>query len=76
MGAVGGEGCDGAETLCVVCNAGLIDGGPWDPRRIDPNRFVELGVNAGALLGVQPSYTTVRIRTPEDTAFGYFGEGN
>jgi hypothetical protein len=33
-------------------------------------------VNVGALLGADPLYTTVRMRTPEDAAFGYLGEGN
>jgi hypothetical protein len=78
-----GEGCNVDETLCAVCNSTVVDGGPWenhdtdgDPEQISANRFVEVGVNVGALLGIQPSYTTVRLRTPQDTAFGYFAEGN
>jgi hypothetical protein len=78
-----GEGCNTDETLCAVCNSTDIDGGPWanydttgDPEQISADRFVEVGINAGALLGNQPSYTTVRLRTPQDTAFGYFAEGN
>ena len=76
LSALAGEGCDGAETLCAVCNGSLIEGGPWGSQQIEPGRFWELGVNAGALLGAQPSYVTVRIRTPQDIAFGHFGEGN
>jgi hypothetical protein len=78
-----GEDCNSGGTVCVVCNGGEIDGGPWpnfdelgDPEMITTDRFVELGVNAGALLGFQPDYTSIRIRTPQDIAFGYFAEGN
>jgi hypothetical protein len=78
-----GEGCSLSESLCAVCNSTVIDGGPWanfdtegDPEQIAANRFVEVGINAGALLGSQPGYDTVRIRTPQDAAFGYFAEGN
>ena len=76
LSALAGEGCDGAETLCAVCNGSLIEGGPWGSQQIEPGRFWELGVNAGALLGAQPTYITVRIRTPQDIAFGHFGDGN
>ena len=83
IAAVGGEGCDGGELLCAVCNGVEIDGGPWpnydtagDPEAITAGHFVEVGVNAGALVGGQPDYATVRLRTPEDAAFGYFAEGN
>ncbi len=42
-----------------------------------PDPFIdELFSDAGAYLGAAPSFTTVRIRTPEDAAFGYFAEGN
>jgi len=78
-----GQGCDQGETLCAVCNATVIDGGPWvnydtdgDPEQIAADRFIEAGINVGALLGSQPSYTTVRLRTPGDAAFGYFEQGN
>jgi hypothetical protein len=81
--SVAGQGCDGEEALCAVANAALVDGGPWpnhdtggDAEQISPNRFVEIGVNVGALLGAQPEYVTVSIRTPQDIAFGYLGEGN
>lgn len=78
-----GESCNTGETLCAISNASDIDGGPWqnfdtegDPEQVSGGRFVELGANLGALLGAQPSFTTVRLRTPQDTAFGYFAEGN
>ncbi|KAB2968691.1 MAG: hypothetical protein F9K18_02420 [Thermoanaerobaculia bacterium] len=71
-----GEGCDAAELLCVVGNAGAIPGAAWGEGPIEAGRFFEVGVNVGALLGGQPGFTTVQIRTPEDLAFGYFGEGN
>jgi hypothetical protein len=78
-----GESCDLGETFCAVCNTAEVDGGPWanydtvdDPELIASNRFVEVGVNVGALLGGPADFTTVRLRTPEDAAFGYFAEGN
>jgi hypothetical protein len=72
LSSVVGEGCDIAETLCAVSNGAAITGGPWNPQQIDAGRFVEIGINVGALVGAQPRYTTVRLRTPEDAAFGYF----
>jgi hypothetical protein len=78
-----GESCNLSETFCAVCNASPVDGGPWanhdtvdDPEEIASNRFVEVGLNAGALLSGPDDFTTVRLRTPEDAAFGYFTEGN
>jgi hypothetical protein len=71
-----GEGCDVDETLCAVSNAAAIDGGPWKPGEIAPGRFVEVGVNLGALFNADPILNSVRIRTPDDIAFGYFEEGN
>ena len=81
---ISGEGCDAAELFCAICNAFEVDGGPWpnydtqgDPELISIDRFIEVGANVGALLGgSQPGFRTVRLRTPEDAAFGYFGEGN
>lgn len=78
-----GETCNPAETICADCNGLEIDGGPWtnfdsegDAEQITPGRFVELGVNVGALIGTQPTYTTVQLRTPQDIALSYFAEGN
>ena len=83
LSGISGEGCDAAEVLCAICNGSPIDGGPWanhdtsgDPEEISSGRFVEVGANLGALLGAQPSFTTVRLRTPQDAAFGYLGEEN
>jgi hypothetical protein len=83
LSALPGEGCDAAETLCAVCNGSQVAGGPWpnhdtegDPGQIAAGRFVEVGASVGALLGAQPDFTTVRFRTPQDAAFGYFGEEN
>ena len=60
----------------LASNADAIEGGAWSEQAIEAGRFVEMGVNVGALLpGTQPIFTTVRMRTPEDAAFGYFGEG-
>lgn len=76
-----GEGCDGSESFCAVLNASPVDGGPWtnfdsgpDPELISAQRFVELGINVGALLGSQPAFTTVCVRTPADIAFAYLTE--
>jgi len=78
-----GEGCDSAEMFCAVSNMSSIEGGPWvnhdtgpDAELISAHRFIEFGINVGALLGSQPSYKTVRVRTPQDAIFAYFGEGN
>lgn len=83
IGTVSGENCNAEGTLCVVGNGGDIDGGPWpnfdgegDPETVTADRFVEMGINVGALLGSQPDYTSIRVRTPQDIAFGYFAEGN
>lgn len=80
---VAGEGCDVDEYACIIANDTIIDGGPWanfdtidNPEELSAHRFAEFGVNVGALLGSQPEYATVQIRTPQDIAFGYFGEGN
>ena len=50
--------------------------GPWGSGPIARNRFGEFGVNVGVLVGAQPDYVTIQLRTPQDVAFGYFGEGN
>jgi hypothetical protein len=71
-----GQGCDADETLCAVSNAEAIDGGPWHPEEIAAGRFTEVGVALGALLGADPALTSIRVRTPDDIAFGYFAEGN
>lgn len=76
LAAVAGEGCDEAESLCALANASAIAAGPWGNQEIAPGRFAEVGVNLGALLGAEPALTSIRIRTPGDIAFGYFGEGN
>jgi len=82
LAQVAGEGCDFDELACVIANGSVIDGGPWqsfdpaaEPGEISVNRFAEFGVNLGALVGFQPAFVTVQIRTPQDIAFGYFGEG-
>jgi hypothetical protein len=81
--SVVGESCNTAGTVCVVSNGTTVDGGPWsnfdtvgDPEIISAARFVELGVNVGALLDWQPDYMSIQIRSPEDVTFGYFPEGN
>jgi hypothetical protein len=76
LAAVSGQGCDEAESLCAITNAGTIEGGPWHSGEIAPGRFVEVGVNLGALLGADPVLNSIRIRTPDDIAFEYFAEGN
>jgi hypothetical protein len=76
LAAFSGQGCDEAESLCAISNAGTVEGGPWDSGEIAPGRFVEVGVNLGALLGAEPALTSIRVRTPDDIAFGYFAEGN
>jgi len=83
LSATAGEGCDEAQDLCAVTNASAVGGGPWrnfdtggDPEQISSGRFIEIGVGVGALLGVDPAWKSLRVRTPGDIAFGYIPEGN
>jgi hypothetical protein len=83
LSATAGEGCDEAQDLCAVTNASAVGGGPWrnfdtagDPEQISSGRFIEVGVGVGALLGVDPAWRSLRVRTPGDIAFGYIPEGN
>ena len=69
--------------MAILSDYIAINGGPWtnfdtagDPEQISNNRFIEIGVDLTSLLGSPPDFSTVRMRTPEDTTFGYFGEGN
>jgi hypothetical protein len=55
---------------------------PWDdyPRDLynqpvtvsAPNGLLEFGVNVGALLGTNPDYTSIMVRTPEDVILASF----
>jgi hypothetical protein len=55
---------------------------PWDdyPRDLSnqpvtvsaPNGLLEFGVNVGALLGTNPDYTSIMVRTPEDIILASF----
>ena len=55
---------------------------PWDdyPRDLynqpvtvsAPNGLLEFGINVGALLGTNPDYTTILVRTPEDIILDSF----
>jgi hypothetical protein len=74
--SLAGEGCDEAETLCAVANAAAIAPGAWGNQEIAAGRFAEVGVNLGALFSADPVLNSIRIRTPDDIAFGYFEEGN
>jgi hypothetical protein len=74
--SIAAEGCNGDETVCTVCNEGEILGGPWSASGIPSLQFVEFGVNVDAVVGMQPAFNTIQMRTPEDIAFGYFADGN
>jgi hypothetical protein len=74
--SVSGEGCNGDETLCVVCNEGEIPGGPWSVLNVASEQFVEFGITVDDVVGQQPDFTTIQLRTAEDIAFGYFADGN
>ena len=37
-----------------------------------PNGLLEFGVNVGALLGTNPDYTSIMVRTPEDIILDSF----
>jgi hypothetical protein len=71
-----GEGCDESANLCAIANASAIESGPWGSGQLAAGRFVEIGLDLGALLGVDPALQSLRIRTPGDIAFGYIQEGN
>jgi hypothetical protein len=73
---VAGEGCNDAETLCAITNASSIAPGPWGTGVLDAGHFVEVGVDIGTLLEANPNFKSLRFRTPEDIAFGYFSGGN
>lgn len=83
VGSLSGESCNAGETICAVSNGTDVDGGPWpnfdtagDPEMISTDRFVEIGINVSALVGPQPDYVSIQVRSPEDITFGYFAEGN
>lgn len=76
-GAALGEGCNGADTICAVNNAGLIDGGPWpnfgsggaSVTQLAGNAFTEIGVDVTALIGGDPCVTTVMGKTRSSQSF-------
>ena len=81
------EGCNAGDALCAFLNQSSIAGGDWPSydatgtpvTSLGPDCFVEVGVNVGSLLAiVDPTYKykTVQLRSADDLAFGYFGEGN
>jgi hypothetical protein len=77
------QGCNAEGTACVISNATAIDGGPWqnfdnsgNAETIAKDCFVEFVINVGALVGSQPDFTSIQVRTPADIAFGHFREGN
>lgn len=76
VAALAGEGCDGAESFCLIGNASEIEAGPWTAaagtQTIPAGRFFELGVRLPGAAGA--GFVTVQLRTPQDVAFGYFGE--
>lgn len=55
---------------------------PWDdyPRDLynapvqvsEPNGLLEFGINVGALIGTNPDYTSILVRTPEDIILANF----
>jgi len=83
IGGLSGSGCNPDESLCLETNGSSIDGGPWrnydtlgEPEVVSAQRFIEVGLNVGALTGASPAFTTICLRTPEDVDFAYFQEGN
>ena len=75
--ALGGEGCDGADTLCAFNNGAAIDGGPWknyDEKgnvvtNLAKNAFTELGVNLTKLLGDTPCFVEVTAKSRTSSSF-------
>ena len=73
IATLSGEGCNEEETICAVSNKKSIEGGAWSNFEVIPaHHFVEFKVNAGALLGRQPSYASVTALTSQDIVFDQF----
>lgn len=81
-------GCDGY-VVCVASNTDpIVGGGPWSGYEettpgelgagedLAANTFIELSINVGRLIGSNVEFASARVSTPEDIAFGYFGEGD
>jgi len=76
-GVAAGEGCNGADTICAVNNAGTIDGGPWpnfgsggaSVTQLQGNAFTEVGVDVTDLIGGDPCITTVMGKTRSSQSF-------
>jgi hypothetical protein len=73
---LGAEACFGQDPVYTFCSGALaydeaVANG--DPEQIyEPDNFVELSVNLGQLLGLNPDYTTVQVCSPQDIGFGTF----
>ena len=74
-----------AESLCAFRNDTDVVSGEWpsydgtgaETEILPGDRFFEVGVNVGHLLEITDpnyAYTTIRLWTPTDLAFGHFGE--
>lgn len=78
---IGGQACTGSDGLYAFCSGAVVTGlaptnsDVWDlkgtPVSIPAaDQFVEVGINVGRLLGTNPDYSSLTLRTPEDIAFG------
>ncbi|CAG1008541.1 hypothetical protein ANAEL_03684 [Anaerolineales bacterium] len=78
---VGGQACTGSNGLYAFCAGTVITGlaptnsDVWNLKGTPvlipaADQFVEVGINVGRLLGSNPDYSSLTLRTPEDIAFG------
>lgn len=78
---IDGRTCNGSDGLYAFCSGAVQTGlAPtnqdiWDqwgtPVTVPAaDQFVEVGVNVGKLLGSNPDFSSLTLRTPEDIAFG------
>lgn len=78
---IDGQACSGSDGLYAFCSGASVTGlaatnqDIWDnwgtPVSVPAaDQFVEVGVNVGRLLGSNPNYSSLTLKTPEDIAFG------
>ncbi len=76
-----GQTCNGSDGLYAFCSGATLAGlaatnaDVWDlwgaPLAVPAaDSFLAVGVNVGKLLGYNPDYSSLTLKTPEDIAFG------
>jgi hypothetical protein len=73
--ALAGEGCNSAESFCVLTNGSEIESAvdiAGASRILAAGSFVAVGLGLDGALTSLPDYVTLRASTPQDLAFAYF----